>query len=123
MVKPPITAELVCAEELRFGAKSGSIATVVDGDSTPGPSPVQMLFIALTGRMSTDVVDVIRKCRHPLNAFRTTVSGACAPDPPRRLLSVALHFHVHGALPAHFFFHATATTEIYTLSLHDALPI
>src|SRR5215203_3123045 len=25
--------------------------------------------------------------------------------------------------PATFFFHATATTEIYTLSLHDALPI
>ena len=23
----------------------------------------------------------------------------------------------------HFFFNATATTEIYTLSLHDALPI
>src|SRR6266496_3427494 len=28
-----------------------------------------------------------------------------------------------GALPALFFFNDTATTEIYTLSLHDALPI
>src|SRR5260370_16093847 len=27
------------------------------------------------------------------------------------------------ALPAAFFFNDTATTEIYTLSLHDALPI
>src|SRR5438445_8962077 len=26
-------------------------------------------------------------------------------------------------MPLFFFFHATATTEIYTLSLHDALPI
>src|SRR5690242_21878767 len=27
-------------------------------------------------------------------------------------------------LPAHYFFiHATSTTEVYTLSLHDALPI
>src|SRR5438876_1383083 len=26
-------------------------------------------------------------------------------------------------LPTHFFFNASATTEIYTLSLHDALPI
>src|SRR5690242_21842565 len=26
-------------------------------------------------------------------------------------------------LPISFFFHATATTETYTLSLHDALPI
>src|SRR5208337_5083535 len=28
-----------------------------------------------------------------------------------------------GYLPLLFFFHDTATTEIYTLSLHDALPI
>jgi putative redox protein len=51
--------------------------------------------------MSIDVVDIIRKGRHPLSAFRTTVSGTRAPEPPRRLLSVALHFHVHGAVPAH----------------------
>src|SRR5438094_10046183 len=32
---------------------------------------------------------------------------------------------MHTLLPAHpfFFFNDTATTEIYTLSLHDALPI
>src|ERR1039457_7703479 len=30
---------------------------------------------------------------------------------------------VHCALPHSFFFNDTATTEIYTLSLHDALPI
>src|ERR1039457_7736871 len=29
----------------------------------------------------------------------------------------------HAALPRFFFFNDTATTEIYTLSLHDALPI
>src|SRR6201982_4205010 len=37
------------------------------------------------------------------------VPGTCHPDPP--------------ALPLFFFFNDTATTEIYTLSLHDALPI
>src|SRR6266576_7121258 len=34
---------------------------------------------------------------------------------------VALTLCHHG--PCHFFFNDTATTEIYTLSLHDALPI
>src|SRR6266849_8982944 len=29
----------------------------------------------------------------------------------------------HNSLPFFFFFNDTATTEIYTLSLHDALPI
>ena len=101
MVKQSITAELVWVEELRFGATSGRIATVVDGDSTAGPSPVQLLAIALAGCMSIDIVDIIRKGRHPLSAFRTTVSGARAPEPPRRLLNVDLHFHVHGAVPPH----------------------
>ena len=101
MVKPPITAELVWVEELRFGATSGSIATVVDGDSLAGPSPVQMLAISLAGCMSIDVLDILKKGRHPLNAFRTTLSGERAPDPPRRLLKVALHFHVHGEVPPH----------------------
>ena len=99
--KPPVAAELVWAEELRFGATSGRIAMVVDGDSTAGPSPVQMLAIALAGCMSIDVVDIIRKGRHPLSAFRTSVSGERAPEPPRRLLQVGLHFHIHGDVPVH----------------------
>src|SRR6266851_8865626 len=32
-------------------------------------------------------------------------------------------FFFHFLLPFFFFFNDTATTEIYTLSLHDALPI
>ena len=98
-MKPPVTGELVWSEELRFGATSGQIAIVIDGDSTAGPSPVQMLALALAGCMSIDVVDIVRKGRHPLSAFRTTVSGDRAPEPPRRLLNVHLHFHVHGAVP------------------------
>src|SRR5476649_2898802 len=35
----------------------------------------------------------------------------------RRRPSLSVHVSIH------FFFNATATTEIYTLSLHDALPI
>src|SRR5207302_10153919 len=33
------------------------------------------------------------------------------------------HTHIHSLPFFPFFFHATATPEIYTLSLHDALPI
>jgi putative redox protein len=97
--KPPLTAELVWAEELRFGATSGKIATVVDGDSTAGPSPVQMLVIGLAGCMSIDVLDIVRKGRHPLTAFRTTVVAQRMSDPPRRVTAVALHFHLHGVVP------------------------
>jgi putative redox protein len=97
--KPPVTAELVWAEELRFGATSRRIATVVDGNSTAGPSPVQMLVIGLGACMSIDVVDIIRKGRHQLTAFRTAVVAERLADPPRRLTRVSLHFHVHGPVP------------------------
>jgi putative redox protein len=97
--QPPVTVELIWSEALRFGATSGSTAIVVDGDSVAGPSPVQLLAIALAGCMSIDVVDIIRKGRHPLTAFRTTLSGERAPEPPRRLLKVHLQFHLHGAVP------------------------
>src|SRR5258708_19032172 len=36
--------------------------------------------------------------------------------------SYSAHLHTY-LLPSFFFFNDTATTEIYTLSLHDALPI
>ena len=97
--KPPVMAELVWVDELRFGATSGKIATLLDGDSTAGPSPVQMLVVALAGCMSIDVIDIIRKGRYPLKAFRATITAQRAPEPPRRLLAVSLRFHVHGDVP------------------------
>jgi putative redox protein len=95
-----MAAELVWVEELKFGATSGNIATVIDGDSAAGPSPVQMLVLALAGCMAIDVVDIIRKGRHPLSAFRATIVGERAPHPPRRLLKATLRFHLHGDIPA-----------------------
>lgn len=97
--KPPVTIELIWAEALRFGATSASTAIVVDGDSVAGPSPVQLLAIALASCMAIDVVDILGKGRHRFTSFRTTLSGVRAPEPPRRLLSVDLRFHLHGAVP------------------------
>lgn len=97
--KPPVTAELIWAEELRFGATSGEVALVLDSKGVAGPSPVQLLAIALAGCMAMDVVDIVRKGRHPLTSFRATLTGTRADEPPRRLLSVALHFHLQGGVP------------------------
>ena len=97
--KPPVTAELVWAEDLRFGVTSARIATVVDGQSIAGASPVQMLVIGLAACMAMDVVDIIRKGRHPLTAFRTTVVAERQQSVPHRLTKASLHFHVHGDVP------------------------
>jgi putative redox protein len=99
--KPPVVAELVWSEGLQFGATSGKTAIVVDGDSTAGPSPVQLLVLGLAGCMSIDVVDIVRKGRHPLTGLRASISAERQPEPPRRLVRVELTFHVHGAVPEH----------------------
>src|SRR5206468_6473379 len=51
-----------------------------------------------------------------------TCIGPCAPTIPRPMPALSI---ASSQLPpiCLFFFNATATTEIYTLSLHDALPI
>lgn len=108
--KPPVAAELIWSEALQFGATSGSTALILDGDSAAGPSPVQLLAIALAGCMAIDVIDILRKGRHTVTAFRVTVTGERAPEPPRRLLTVELRFHVHGAVPD------TAVERAITLS-------
>ena len=97
--KPPLKVEIVWSSELQFGATSGRTAIAVDADGVAGPSPVQLLGMALLGCMSADVVDILRKGRHPLTRFHATLSGDRAPDPPRRLLRVELHFAVHGVVP------------------------
>lgn len=98
--KPPVTAELIWADHLRFGATSGPSAVVIDGDGAAGPSPLQLAAFGLAGCMSADVVSILQKGRHPLTGFRSTFTGERAPNPPRRFVRINLHFHITGAVPA-----------------------
>ena len=98
--KPPVAAELVWSDHLRFGATSGPNAVVIDGDGAAGPSPMQLAAFALAGCMAADVVSILQKGRHPLTALRASFSGDRAEDPPRRFVRITLHFHVSGAVPA-----------------------
>jgi putative redox protein len=100
MAPPLLAAELLWSSDLQFGATIGPQALVVDGDGVAGPSPMQLLAVALSGCMSTDVVAILQKGRHPLTAFRASLSAERAAAPPRRLLTIALHFHIAGDVPA-----------------------
>lgn len=97
--KPPIHVDLVWESELRFGATSAGNALVLDSDSREGPNPVQLLLIGLAGCMSMDVVDIVRKGRHPMTAFRSSLSGERMPNPPRYVTRVTMSFHIHGDVP------------------------
>jgi len=116
----PLTAELLWTEGVTFGARSGSSAIVVDGDGAAGPSPMQLLAEALAGCMATDVVMIVTKGRHPLKGLRVVLTAERAPDPPRRLLGIALSFHLIGEVPAAAVERAIAlSTETYCSVWHS----
>lgn len=97
--RPPVAAELIWSGSLRFDATSGAASLTVDGDGAAGPSPMQLAAIGLAGCMAIHVVSILQKGRHPLSGLRTALTGQRAPDPPRRFVRIALHFHVSGAVP------------------------
>jgi putative redox protein len=100
MAKPPVVADLVWTEALRFDATSARITTVIDGDSSAGPSPVQMLVLGLAGCMAADVVDIVRKGRHTLSGLSAHIIAERAQEPPTRLVRAQLHFHIRGDVPS-----------------------
>ena len=96
--RPPLVAELVWSGDLRFDASSGTSSAIVDGDGAAGPSPMQLAAFGLAGCMAADVVDIIRKGRHPLTSLRVTFAGTRAEQPPRRFLRISLQFDIQGAV-------------------------
>ena len=98
--KPPLVAELIWDVGLRFGATSGSAAIVIDGDGAVGPSPMQLTAFGLAGCMAADVVSILQKGRHPMTGVRVSFTGGRASEPPRRFVTITLHFIVSGAVPS-----------------------
>jgi putative redox protein len=96
----PVTADLVWTEQLQLRATSGSNTFIVDGDSAAGPSSVQLLAISLAACMTMDVLDILRKGRHPVRGCRSSLEGGRASEAPRRLLSVTLQITIDGDVPA-----------------------
>src|SRR6266511_2552636 len=72
-----------------------------------------------------------KRLRQEQIQHRTRTTGRTSPPTSavvhvqlvRRILDVDGIVVAHRDHPVFFFFNDTATTEIYTLSLHDALPI
>jgi putative redox protein len=98
--KPPTVADLDWIGDLTFRATSGRITLTIDGESTAGPSPVQALAFALSGCMSADVIDILRKGRHEVRAFKAHLVADRAPESPHRFVRVGLRFSIEGAVPA-----------------------
>jgi putative redox protein len=99
MASKPVAVELVWSQGFQFEGSSGSNRLTIDGDSQAGPSPVQLMVFGLASCMAIDVLDIVRKGRHAVTAFRATLVGERAPEPPKRLLRATLRFEIHGSVP------------------------
>jgi putative redox protein len=97
--KPPTVATLTWKNALVFNATSGSASLTLDGDGGDGPSPVQMLAIAVVGCMSIDVAHILQKSRHAIASLRSEIVAERAQDNPHRFLRVTLRFFVTGGVP------------------------
>jgi len=97
--KPPLLAELIWSDHLRFDATSGTSAMVVDGDGQAGPSPMQALAFAVGGCMGADVAAILQKGRHPMTGLRVTLAATRAPAHPRRFTHLTMEFQVKGDVP------------------------
>ena len=71
--------------------------------------------------MAMDVVDIIRKGRHSLTAFRTTIVAERRPDVPHRITKASLHFHVHGEVPERVVERAIALSRDKSCSVWHSL--
>ncbi len=97
---PPTVVTLSWQGDLRFEARAEQATLVLDGERRAGPSPMQALALGLAGCMAMDVVDILRKGRHPVAGLEVTLTGERAAAPPRRFLRIAIRFRVSGEVPA-----------------------
>src|ERR1051325_9848933 len=95
-VKAPTTLELIWQQELVFHGQSGDARIVLDSAGKAGPSPVQTLAFAVAGCMGMDVVHILKKGRHDLQALRVLLTAERAQQDPHRVTAVTIAFEVTG---------------------------
>jgi putative redox protein len=96
MTKPPTRVVLTWTGGLAFDTATSAHELVVDGDTSNGPSPVELLGAALAGCMATDVALILTRGRQPLKSLEVSLEAQRADDEPRRWVSVRVHFAVGG---------------------------
>jgi putative redox protein len=66
------------------------------GGEGHGPSPMEVLLVALAGCTGMDVISLLRKMRQNVTAYEVRVSGTAADDHPRIYTSVEVEHFVTG---------------------------
>src|ERR1700722_5613706 len=74
----------------------------VDGDAAhlAGPSPMELVLMALCSCTSVDVVSILRKKREPLTSLRVSAVGEQAPEAPRVFTHIQPTYQLNGEVSA-----------------------
>jgi putative redox protein len=91
----PIQIEWAGGSQFDAGRPDGPKVRI-DADARSGPGPFDMLLAAIAACAATDVVEIMRKQRTPLDALKVRVEATRVGEIPRRLAAAVLHFTLQG---------------------------
>jgi putative redox protein len=86
------------ADDLFVGITPGGRALVLDTNSqrSSGPSPVELLLVALGTCTATDVASILKKKRQQVTSYTVEISGERREEYPRSYTSMTVHHIVTG---------------------------
>ena len=81
------------------GGPVGGPQIIVDGDSATGPSPMELVLLAVAACMAIDVRVILDKGRIHFDGLEVEAEGDRRATPPQRYESLRLVFRVTGVAP------------------------
>lgn len=95
-------ARLTFAEGMRFDAETGSghrlalDTTDIAGGDDAGPTPMELLLVALGGCTGMDVISILRKMRQDVSGYNVRVRGTQVDEHPRIYAEITVEHTVTG---------------------------
>lgn len=93
------TVEMVTPELFRATGYTGAVVPIhlpAEGGARVGPGPMEMVVLGVGGCTMSDVVDILKKQRENVKAFRIEIESERAKDPPAVLTRVHLKYVFRG---------------------------
>lgn len=111
-------------DDLFVGITPAGRAIVLDTNSqrSSGPSPVELLLVALGSCTATDVASILKKKRQHVTSYTVEVTGERRDEYPRSYTSMKVHHILTGrSLSSHAVAHAIELSETKYCSVADTL--
>lgn len=96
------TARVVLVGPMRFDGESGAGSRIVmdvgeqDGGQNAGPSPMELLLVALAGCTGMDVISILRKKRQNVTGYTVSVRGVRREEHPQTFTTITVEHTVTG---------------------------